>query len=581
MKLHKYVKNILRGLYSSIKRFPVTILISASLAAILILISEINPRENYLMKIALVLSIGIPLSLCIKHFFEKRSEKNSYKLIATYIFSALLLLIYYFSLSKDIGMITTTRTIAINLALYLGFLFIPYFPKKDQFEIYVITVLTGFFTTLIYSIVLFLGLSAILFTIDKLLGIIILGKIYYYTWLFVVFIFGVSYFLATVPLKNQIITPKSYPKLLRILLLYIVMPLLTAYTIILYIYFGKIIITMVWPSGIVSHLVLWYSIIVTGVLFFITPLHHENSWANKFSKFAPKIILPLLIMMFISIGIRINAYGITERRYYVVILAIWVFCMMLYFSFAKKLRNIVIPTTLSIVMLFSVLGPFSSYSISKISQNNRFQQILLKNNMIKDGNLKISPNISKEDKFQISSILTYFHRNHNLKDIKYLPKNFKLSDTNSVLGFPLEDTSYASPERFFTFIRNESQTPMDIKEYDYLIDITNLNNNKYKKDIGNIPLNVVYTNESNSIKIKYAGKEIYKKDLSYFIKDLADKYETLSAPDSIPSEDMILIDENEKIKVKFIFSHISGTQNQSTKPINVNELNFYLLIKIK
>ncbi len=44
---------------------------------------------------------------------------------------------------------------------------------------------------------------------------------------------------------------------------------------------------------------------------------------------------------------------------------------------------------------------------------------------------------------------------------------------------------------------------------------------------------------------------------------------------------MILIDENERIKVKFVFFHISGTQDQSSKPININELNFYLLIKIK
>ncbi|EJO5347598.1 DUF4153 domain-containing protein [Clostridium botulinum] len=579
MNLHKYIKNILQGLYSSIKRFPVTILNSAFLAIILILISEINPKENHLIKVALVLSIGIPLSLFIKLFFEKRNEENYHKLIATYIFGTLLLIIYYFSLPKDINMVTITKTIAINLTLYLGFLFIPYFPKKDNFEMYTITILTGFFTTLIYSIVLFLGLSAILFTIDKLLGIIVLDKIYYYTWLFVIFIFGVSYFLATIPLKNQIITPKRYPKLLKILLLYIVMPLLTAYTIILYIYFGKIIITMIWPSGIVSHLVLWYSIIVTGVLFFIKPLQHENSWANKFSKFAPKIILPLLIMMLISIGIRINSYGVTERRYYVVILSIWVFCIMLYFSFAKKLKTIVIPSTLSIVILFSVLGPFSSYSISKISQNNRLKQIFLKNNMLKTGSLKASPDISKEDKSEIISIVTYFHNNHNLKDIRYLPTNFKLSDSNSVLGFSLEDTSYSSPERFFAFIRNESQTPINIKEYEYLINITNFNNNKYKKDIENIPLDVVYTNESNSIKIKYNGKEIYKKDLNYFIKKLADKYETPSASHSIPYEDMILIDQNERIKVKFVFSHISGTENESSKLI-INELNFYLFVKI-
>ncbi len=44
---------------------------------------------------------------------------------------------------------------------------------------------------------------------------------------------------------------------------------------------------------------------------------------------------------------------------------------------------------------------------------------------------------------------------------------------------------------------------------------------------------------------------------------------------------MILIDENEKIKIKFVFSHISDTKNESSKSININELNFYLFIKIK
>ena len=159
---------------------------------------------------------------------------------------------------------------------------------------YVITIFTGFFITLIYSIVLYSGLSVILFTVDKLLGIIIPGKLYYYTWLFVVFIFALSYFLTGIPLENQEITPKSYPKLLKILLLYIIMPLLTAYTIILYVYFGKIIVTWRWPIGILSNLVLWYSVIVTILLFFITPISKEINFANKFLKFAPKIILPLL-----------------------------------------------------------------------------------------------------------------------------------------------------------------------------------------------------------------------------------------------------------------------------------------------
>ncbi|HEY8803885.1 MAG TPA: DUF4153 domain-containing protein [Clostridium sp.] len=236
MKCIEYIENILTRLYLSLKRFPLTVILSASTFAVLIAISEINPANDTLSKIALVLAIGIPLSLCIKLLFEKREEENYYRLAVGYFSGGLILILYYFLLLKNMGMVTTTRYTAVSLALYLGFIFIPYLLKKEQFEMYVINIFTVFFITLIYSIVLFSGLSAILFTIDKLLGIIIRGKIYCYTWLFVVFIFALSYFLAGIPHKDQEITPKSYPKLLRILLLYIVMPLLTAYTIILYIY---------------------------------------------------------------------------------------------------------------------------------------------------------------------------------------------------------------------------------------------------------------------------------------------------------------------------------------------------------
>nr|WP_172634749.1 hypothetical protein [Clostridium kluyveri] len=44
----------------------------------------------------------------------------------------------------------------------------------------------------------------------------------------------------------------------------------------------KIIVTSKWSIGMVSHLVIWYSIIVTIVLFFITPIKEENLWQNKF-----------------------------------------------------------------------------------------------------------------------------------------------------------------------------------------------------------------------------------------------------------------------------------------------------------
>ena len=86
-------------------------------------------------------------------------------------------------------------------------------------------------------------------------------------------------------------------------------------------------------------------------------------------------------MMFVSMGIRINAYGITENRYFAFVVRIWVLGIMIYFSLKKRLTNIVIPISLSIVIFLSIFGPLSSFSVSKFSQNNRLKNILERNEM--------------------------------------------------------------------------------------------------------------------------------------------------------------------------------------------------------
>jgi hypothetical protein len=577
MNISKGMKNILTGLYLSLKRFPLTIFLSVSVTAVLITISELRPVEDTLSKIAMVLSLGIPLSLCITLFFEKYTSKNIYKLLS-YFVAGLFLSLYYFLLLKDMGMVSTTRYVAVSLALYLAFFFIPYLEGKKQFELYVITVFTCFFLTVIYSIVLFAGLSAILFTIDSLLEIAIPGELYYYTWLFVVFVFAISYFLSGIPMREEDMTSKAYPKLLKILLLYIVIPLLTAYTVILYIYFGKIIITRQWPVGLVSHLVLWYSVIVTSVIFFITPLFEKNNVSTGFLKLAPKVILPLLIMMFISIGIRINAYGITERRYYVVILALWVFSMMLLFSFAKSNKNLLIPITLALLAMISVFGPLSSYSVSKYSQNKRFENILQKNNMLKDGNIILASNVSKEDKLDLSSILNYFEQNHSLNDLKYLPKDFAIANMENLFGFTYELQNNQYTDDYFYFTRRDSGKYIDIKGYDYMVDIRTLThgNPNLNKD-----LNVAFNYETSIVNIKYKDKPAYSKDLSVFVKDLIIKYGYKGSETTIPEDEMTLIDENDTLKVKFVFINISGNRNDYSNTHNGKGYEFYLLIKIK
>ena len=111
---------------------------------------------------------------------------------------------------------------------------------------------------------------------------------------------------------------------------------------------------------------------------------------------------------------------------------------MLYFTFSKKLNNIIIPISLSIIALNSVFGPLSSFSISKLSQNNRLKSILTRNHMLEDSKiLKAPEDISIEDKEEISAILRYFENNHSLENIKKLPEDFEIKDMNSGIWFSI------------------------------------------------------------------------------------------------------------------------------------------------
>ncbi|HHY41028.1 MAG TPA: DUF4153 domain-containing protein [Syntrophaceticus sp.] len=582
MKLLNHIKNIITLFYRSMKRFPITLLFSTAVAVMLITISELQPINNRglqetLSRLTMIFALGIPISLCLKLLWERKENRTVLESAGFVMIGGLILVLYYFFLLNELSLVSITRYIGVNLAFYLGFLFIPYLPSKDHFEMYIIKLGTGFIITVVYTAVLYMGLAAILFTLDALLGVPVPEKLYLYTGIILGCVFAPAYFLAGIPLKDHSLEDENYLTVLKVLLLYIVIPLLTAYTAILYIYFIKIIVSWEWPSGLVSHLVLWYALIVTAVLFLITPLRNENKLAIIFSKWMPISILPILIMMFFSMGIRINAYGVTENRYFVVVLGIWIFSIMVYYLLMNKPLNIVLPVSLAIFALISVLGPLSSYSISTLSQNNRFEAILLKNNMLVDGKIQAAPvDISKEDRIAISGILAYFNTKHSLRDVRYLPEGFEMNDMEEVFGFPYEEPDLSSPEDFFYFTRNETETGViDIKEYGYMFDADIL----YYDTTADHALKADFDEESGILRISQQGALLYEKDLNSFVKDLFEKHG--GQKDILPTEEMTLIDENEKVKVKICFKNIHGSRDDVTGNIILNGFGGYLFVKIK
>lgn len=584
VKFLRMIVNLLKSLYSSLRRFPVSIILAVMTSIVLIILVHLqnNPDKNIketIGRVAMVLALGFPISLCIKMIIDRLGNVRPAVKSIIYLAEAGVLVLYYFFLLKSFGMVTVSRYTALSITAYLAFLFIPYFFRREGFELYIIKLFTRFLTAAVYSVVLYLGVAAILFTVDKLLGIYISEKLYLDVWICVACIFAPSFFLAGVPALSEQMDLSFFTKLFRVLLLYIVMPIISIYTVILYIYFAKIIITVQWPVGLVAHLVLWYSVISALVIFFITPLKDDNNWVRIFIAWLTKLILPLILMMFVSIAIRINAYGITENRYYVIILGLWAFCIMLYLGFFKARRNIVMLITLSLIAALSVIGPWSSYSVSKFSQNKRFENILLKNGMLKEGKIiKPASEVSKADKIEVSQILDYFSRFHSFNDVKYLPKGFKMNDAEKVFGF-----SYSYPEyrnavnKYFAYNSMSAGKSADIKGYDYFVDVKGYTPSSTTLGSG---LEFKYDNGKHEMWLTLDGKEIYRNSVSEIARKLYQKY-GITEKYQAPPEDMVVTGETEKVRVKIFFQNISGTDESGNGQIKVNSADFYVFIDIK
>ena len=581
-KIAALLKTLMTKLSSSLKRFPETIVLAASVVSVLIYVNHMhselsNETLETLQRTAMILALGIPVSLCIKTLFERMPAQNTLPRVLAYIGAAAGLVFYYLYLLQDFEMVTVTRYIALSFALYLAFTFIPYFYRRENYELYVIKLFTSFFITFLYSAVLFLGLAAMLFTVDTLFVLKLSEKLYFDIWLIAAGVFAPTYFLADIPQHREEVPPEYYPKVLKALLLYIVMPLIIAYSTILYVYFAKIIITRQWPDGMVSHLVLWYSFISILVLFFVYQLRRSNKWVGVFVSYFPKLVIPLLAMMFVSMGIRIKAYGVTENRYFVLAAGLWVTVGFIYHILRKDVRNIFLPVSLALVAVLAVTGPWSAYNVSRLSQNSRFERILEKYQMIDNGGIvKAAGALADEDKREISAIIRYFNSYHSLDDLKYLPEGFAVENMEEIFGFEYDYGRWPSDGReYFYYHVSVNQNLLDIGDFDYFADFSLY----MQQDLvgAGEPLSVSYLYETGEFKIFIEGQEVYSANLPDIASELC---EPLDEGRELTADEMSYRDAAENMDVLYMFRNINGWKDTLSGRVDVESAEFYVFIKM-
>jgi len=425
---HYLISNARKTLY----RFPLTLLVSAIAVVIgIYLVENESHVKNFFpyVNVMLTASIGIPLFFSATIISGKRKlDAKQHGLLMLMV--AIVLTLIYFTLPNSDSTHNTAlpyiKYAIYNITAHLLVSFIPFIFSKqiNGFWQHNKILFIRIWTSILFSGVLYIGLALALVSMKLLFEIDIHEKLYLDIYIFIAGIFNTWFFLSGIPEDfDELDAIEAYPKGLKIFSQYILLSLLALYLVILYFYGGKILLSWDWPKGIVSYLIICVSIL--GILTFLLLYPYGNlkgnAWIKKASKIFYVVLIPLLVILFIAILMRIDDYGITIKRYVVLFLGIWL-CVVCAYTILGKTNIKFIPVSLAVMLLLISFGPWGMFSVSEHYQVKRLKAILEKAAILKDG------------KIQHETIFNNKHDNLEFKNEKLLSDSLH-NEVYSILDY--------------------------------------------------------------------------------------------------------------------------------------------------
>lgn len=383
--------------------------------------------DLYKLKLESSLKLGMVGMLCISLFYilellvDRWKLNELWNLVGLIIFAG----IYYFLPEKVDNFYFMSRFFVIAVILHLGVSFCAHLWRDEEMsfwemnkKLFINIVLTAIFTGVLTG-----GVMLAIGGVEQLFDINVDGKVYPSVAIFLAIVGSVIIFLHFV--KDglyELENPTPYPIVLKFFTQFILIPLMLIYGVILYAYMFKIIMEWELPRGWVSYLVNAYSVFGILALLLVHPLREsaERSWVKLFSKIFYFSLIPLVILMSIGIYRRVSDYGVTEMRYYSVLLAGWLLFIGLYFIIKQNARIKMIPISLAVLALFSLVTPyFNAFSYSLKSQTDRYRCILEENNMLSSsGRIDFDQPISLNAIDNLHSIQRYLRERKKISRLK-------------------------------------------------------------------------------------------------------------------------------------------------------------------
>lgn len=404
---------------TSFRRVPLAMTAAVVAAVCGVIATEVDDEAPF-VRAMVTAQLALPLFFALAVAAESNRWGRSLR-AALQILGVVALVAYHFTLPDDMDPGAVTRFLQLNCGLHLLVAFLPFARggRHNGFWQYNRALFLRFLTAMLYSAVVWLGLALALLALDRLLGLPIPDRSYLWLAIVTLFVFNTWVFLGGVPrdiagLESVI----DYPRALKVFAQYILVPLVVIYLAILTIYLFKIIITTVWPSGWIGWMV--SSVAVVGILslLLVWPVANraENRWVATYTRWFFIFMIPAIAMLLLAVYKRIDQYGVTENRYFLAVLSLWLGAVAVYFIVARRRRIEVIPVTLCAVAFATSFGPWGAYTVSRKSQTARLERFMTANGILVDGAItKAAAEVPLDERREISAISLYLVRYHGRK----------------------------------------------------------------------------------------------------------------------------------------------------------------------
>ena len=601
MKKIDKLRTTLKGFTSTINRYPITILfflISAIITSYNISTRDLSNITELLFTLALGAGIFMVLQMVFERFYHGKKIR--------FIFSGLAIIgsiLYYLIvelLVRDFSTEQEIRTTVILFILLIGFIWVPSIKSRVGFSESFMIIFKAFFIVLLYSVVLFLGISLVLRAIHMLI-VDVDSRAYGHVGNFIAYIYAPIHFLSLIPIYpryfgkpstdkeassnnddelnerlNKAIEPSRF---LEGLVSYIIIPITAVFTVILLLYIVMNIGGDFWKDNLMEPLLVTYSI--TVIIVYLLASVIPSKAAVYFRKVFPKVLIPVVLFQTISSVLKIGELGITGGRYYVIMFGIFATICAIIFSIRPNHKGNVIAPILIALSLISILPPIDAFTISKSNQINRLTNALNRNYMLKEDKIVPNTDVAEEDREIIVNSVQYLSSMDYLQDISWLQAYSNSYDFEKTFGFYQYGPDTKMPDIWRIYLAD--RTPIDVSDYDLFVEV-NLSGENQGQDafvvstgdtgymvehapkdgIGDI---IVKDNQDNEL-IRYSLNEIFE---SFMGQDASHMRE-------ISIDEAEFFSENNNASLYIVVKSLNLEVSENNVYQNINA---YIMVKIK